>query len=58
MNTPEYLPPEVEHQQHAYTTNRIPWYVHVIWVLFWIFAVSYVVTYLLPAIQKEFLAAP
>jgi len=45
--------PEVEHRQHAYRTNRIPWFVHLLWLCFWIFAISYVVTFLVPAIQVE-----
>ena len=44
---------EVEHQFHRYTGNRIPWYVRLIWVGFWVFAVYYTVVYLFPAIQTE-----
>lgn len=47
--------PEAEHRHHTYTSNVIPWYVRLIWVLFWIFAVYYGVTYFLPAIQEELL---
>lgn len=45
---------EVEHQFHHYTGNRIPWYVHLIWVSFWIFVVYYALTYLFPTLQIEF----
>ena len=44
---------EAEHQFHRYTGNRIPWYVRLIWVGFWVFAVYYTVVYLFPAIQTE-----
>lgn len=48
-------PPEVEHQYHQYTGNRIPWYVRLIWIGFWIFAIYYTVTYLFPNLQLELL---
>lgn len=51
-------PVKVEQRYHGYVGNRIPWYVRGIWLLFWIFAVYYVVTYLFPAIQVELLAPP
>ncbi|MBL9166027.1 MAG: hypothetical protein JNL18_25120 [Planctomycetaceae bacterium] len=38
---------------HTYVTDRIPWYVRFIWLLFWIFAVAYVIRYLFPALQVE-----
>ena len=46
---------EVEGKHHDYTGNRIPWYVRLIWVLFWIFAIYYTIAYLFPAIQREIL---
>ena len=49
---------EVEHKYHRYTGNRIPWYVHVIWVWFLCFAVYYVLRYLFPSLQLEFLSPP
>jgi hypothetical protein len=57
MTTPEQSPPQ-EEQHHRYITNRIPWYVHLIWISFWLFAVVYIVRYLFPAIQKELLSPP
>ena len=47
---------EVEHQYHSYTGNRIPWYVRLIWLLFWIFAVYYMVVYVVPTMQVELLS--
>lgn len=50
--------PQAEHVHHRYVGNRIPWYVRLIWLLFWIFAVYYAVTYLIPYMQRELLAPP
>jgi hypothetical protein len=58
MSAPEANTPEAEHQTHRYIGNRIPWYVHLIWVLFWVLAVYYSLRYILPAIQREFLTPP
>jgi hypothetical protein len=49
---------ESELRHHTYITNVIPWYVRLIWVLFWIFVIYYGVTYFLPAIQEELLFQP
>lgn len=53
--TVENTTPEVETRHHTYTSNVIPWYVRLIWVLFWIFVVYYGIKYFLPAIQEELL---
>ncbi len=45
--------PQAEHQHHAYVTNRIPWWVRLAWVGFWIFAIYYTITYLLPTLVRE-----
>jgi hypothetical protein len=58
MTTPEQGSPDVEEKHHRYITNRIPWYVHLIWISFWLFSVAYVVRFLFPAIQKELLSPP
>jgi hypothetical protein len=44
---------EHEHRYHSYVGSRIPWYVRLIWVLFWAFAAYYVIAYLFPALQAE-----
>ncbi len=49
---------EVEHQFHHYTGNRIPWYVRLLWILFWVFAVYYTLTYLFPALRIELTPPP
>lgn len=51
-------PANVEHQFHHYTGNRIPWYVRLLWILFWIFAVYYTLTYLFPALRIELTTPP
>jgi len=45
--------PEVENRYHNYTSSRIPWYVRLIWLGYWGFAIYYTVIYLFPAIQTE-----
>ncbi len=51
----EHTSPEAELRHHTYVSNVIPWYVRLIWVLFWIFVVYYGITYFLPAMQQELL---
>jgi len=53
--TVEHTAPEHEARHHTYTSNVIPWYVRLIWILFWIFVIYYGVKYFLPAIQEELL---
>jgi hypothetical protein len=55
---PEPNAPEAEGKNHRYVGNEIPWYVHALWVLFWVFLVSYVMVYLVPAIRTELLSPP
>ena len=49
---------EVEHQYHNYTGNVIPWYVRLIWIGFWVFAIYYTVQFLFPAVRIELFPAP
>ena len=49
---------EAEHRYHHYTGNDIPWYVRVIWIGFWIFAVAYTIRFLFPAMQIELIQRP
>jgi hypothetical protein len=49
---------EEESTFHAYTGNAIPWYLRLLWILFWCGAIAYVVTRLLPTLQSELLAPP
>ncbi|MCY2963775.1 MAG: hypothetical protein NT069_09045 [Planctomycetota bacterium] len=44
---------EVENRHHRYVARTIPWYIHATWVVFWVFVIYYVVTWLIPALQSE-----
>lgn len=44
---------ENEHQYHHYRSNKIPWYVRLMWLGFWVFAVAYTILFLFPAIREE-----
>lgn len=50
--------PEAEDRFHSYTGTAIPWYVHLLWVLFWVFTISYVANYLIPVLKTEMVAPP
>ncbi|MEM9657558.1 MAG: hypothetical protein AAF961_04270 [Planctomycetota bacterium] len=54
----DHSPPEVESRYHGYVGNRIPWYVRLIWLFFWIFAVYYVIVYLFPPLPTEIVDPP
>ena len=58
MSAPENTSAEVEHQHHNYVSNAIPWYVRAIWIGFWIFAITYTIRYLFPAMQLELFQRP
>jgi hypothetical protein len=55
---PDSGSPEQELQYHTYVSHVIPWYVRLMWLVFWIFAIGYAVSFFLPAIQRELLAPP
>lgn len=50
--------PEQEARFHTYSSHVIPWYVRSIWLLFWIFAIAYVIANFLPALQSELVTPP
>lgn len=58
MTEPEKTSAEEDHQHHHYTGNTIPWYVRLIWTLFWIFAIYYTVRYVFPDFQIELFQRP
>jgi hypothetical protein len=58
MAEPETTTAGEEHRYHYYTGSTIPWFVHLLWVLFWCVAVVYVVRFLVPALEAELLAPP
>jgi hypothetical protein len=49
---------QAENRFHTYVGNRIPWYVRLMWLCFWVFAVYYVLRYLFPDLQSEILNPP
>jgi hypothetical protein len=49
---------QTEHRFHHYSGNRIPWYVRLVWLLFWCFAVYYTLQYLFPALRIELSSPP
>ena len=49
---------EQEGRYHHYTGNEIPWYVRFLWIMFWVFAVYYVITYFFPTLQIELITPP
>jgi hypothetical protein len=55
MEQPDNTPAEVEKNFHNYRGSRIPWYVRLIWLGFWVFAIYYTVRYLFPSLQLELL---
>ncbi|NQV23935.1 MAG: hypothetical protein HQ518_06160 [Rhodopirellula sp.] len=58
MTQSEQTSAKAEQKFHNYTSNSIPWYVRVLWLLFWAFVIYYAVTYFLPAVQKEMVSPP
>ncbi len=54
----EFSPADVEHKFHNYRGNRIPWYVRLIWLGFWIMAIYYVVNWTFPTLQVELTSPP
>ncbi|MCA9026235.1 MAG: hypothetical protein KDA86_13595 [Planctomycetaceae bacterium] len=58
MSLEDQATAEQEHQHHTYTSSEIPWYVRLIWVLFWIFVIYYSLTYFLPTMQTELVNPP
>lgn len=50
--------PDQDGRQLTYLSNTIPWFVRLMWVVFWIFAVAYAIAFFLPAIQKELVTPP
>jgi hypothetical protein len=58
MTAPENRTAQQEHDEHRYAGHEIPWYVHLLWVTFWIVALSYIFTFLVPAMRHEIVTPP
>jgi uncharacterized membrane protein YagU involved in acid resistance len=56
--TADQSTPEAENKNHRYSGHQVPWYIHIMWISFWLFAIGYVLRYLFPAIQGEFRSPP
>ncbi len=50
--------PVNEGRWHSYVGHRIPWYVRLIWLMFWVFAIYYTIAYLFPALRVEIVTPP
>lgn len=55
---PDSTSAKIESRWHSYVGNRIPWYVRLIWLMFWVFAVYYTIAHLFPALQVEIASPP
>lgn len=53
MSDTEHTSIELDDRFHHYRGNRIPWYVRVMWLGFWAFAITYTIRYLFPALQHD-----
>ncbi len=51
---PQDATPQEEGRFHTYTTHRIPWYVRLIWVGFWVGAIWYIIRYAIPMAKNYF----
>lgn len=58
MTQSDSTSPEAEGVFHDYVGNRIPWYIRLIWLLFWIFVIYYTIRYMFPAVQVELFERP
>ena len=58
MNAVDETSPAAERRYHQYSSNVIPWFVRLMWLGFWSFAIYYTVQYLLPALQREIITPP
>ncbi|MEM9353401.1 MAG: hypothetical protein AAGA92_10340 [Planctomycetota bacterium] len=54
----DHSPAKIEHRWHSYVGNSIPWYVRLIWLGFWAYAIYYTIVYLFPALQAEIVSPP
>jgi hypothetical protein len=45
--------PDSDSQFHRYRGNEIPWYVRLMWLGFWVIAVTYTIRFLFPALRFE-----
>jgi hypothetical protein len=53
MDSVERTAAEAEGHYHHYSGNAIPWYVRLMWIAFWTFAILYAIRFLIPSLQLE-----
>lgn len=53
MNELEPVPIAADDRNHHYRGNKIPWFVRVMWIGFWIFAIFYTLRFLVPSLQTD-----
>jgi|CXWL01.1.fsa_nt_gi hypothetical protein len=46
------LSPQQDSEFHTYVTHRIPWYVRVMWIVFWIGLIWYVIKFAIPSARS------
>jgi hypothetical protein len=49
---------EAEGRFLNYVGHQIPWYVRLLWLLFWCLSAWYVIRFLFPALDSELLSPP
>jgi hypothetical protein len=49
---------EAEGKYLNYVGHEIPWFVRLVWIVFWSASAWYVIRWLLPALQGELLSPP
>jgi hypothetical protein len=54
MSEAPHRTPQEDRAFHTYETHRIPWYVRLIWVGFWIGAIWYVIRFAIPSAKNYF----
>jgi hypothetical protein len=51
--TPADTTPEQENRYHTYVGSQIPWFLHLMWILFWGYVITYFLVWLIPAILTD-----
>jgi hypothetical protein len=54
VTSPTEPTPDEEGRFHTYTTHRIPLFVRLIWICFWIGLVWYIIRYAIPSARNYF----
>ncbi|MCA9253988.1 MAG: hypothetical protein KDA33_00055 [Phycisphaerales bacterium] len=54
MSQEHYDAPAEENRFHTYSTHHIPWYIRIMWVVFWVLAIYYVVKWAVPMAKTFF----